>query len=197
MEFQSFLGFDRAVFEWIERTFFDRGISAVLTPVMAFITHLGDSGIFWIALAICLVIFKKTRKYGLILTVGLAFMLLLNDIILKPLIARPRPFDIAQWKDWFVYPEIISRPSGFSFPSGHTSCSFASATALTATKKKSVYILAFALAALIGFSRIYLHVHYCTDVLFGAVAGVIYGLAAICAAALITRLVSKYASKKA
>ncbi len=196
MEFQSFLGFDKAVFQWIETTFFDRGVSAVLSPVMAFITHLGDGGIIWIALALLLILFKKTRKCGLMLTGGLLCMLLINDSILKPLIARPRPFNLELWKDWFVYPEIISRPHDFSFPSGHTSSAFAAATALVTTRKKSIYIPAFILAALIGFSRIYLHVHYCTDVLFGAVAGVIYGVLGILIITFIIKLINKHSKYK-
>ena len=192
MEFQAFLGFDRAVFEWIERTFFDRGISAILTPILTFITHLGDGGIFFIALAVVLIVFKKTRKYGLVLAGGLVCMLLINDVTLKPLIARPRPFNLEQWKSWFVYPEIIPRPHDFSFPSGHTACSFTAATALVATKKKSVYISAYILALLIAFSRVYLHVHYCTDVIFGACAGVIYGLLGIFLVYTVIKLINKH-----
>lgn len=195
MELQSFLGLDRAVFEWIERVFFDRGISAVITPVMAFITHLGDGGALWIALAIGLIVFKKTRKCGLVLAAALICTMLINDIIFKPLISRPRPFNLELWRDWFVYPEIIPRPSSFSFPSGHTSSSFASATALVALKKKSVYIPAFILASLIAFSRIYLHVHYCTDVLFGIIAGIAYGLIAMCVVYYILKLINKRKNK--
>jgi undecaprenyl-diphosphatase len=191
MELQFFLGLDRAVFEWIERVFFDRGISAIITPVMAFITHLGDGGALWVALALGLIVFKKTRRCGITLAVALLCMMLINDLLLKPLIARPRPFNLELWKDWFVFPEIISRPSSFSFPSGHTSSSFAAATALTSLKKKSVYIPAFILAALIAFSRIYLHVHYCTDVLFGMAAGIAYGIIAICLVYFISKLIKK------
>ncbi|MCL2507804.1 MAG: phosphatase PAP2 family protein [Oscillospiraceae bacterium] len=188
-DFVLFLGFDRAVFEFIERIFFGGGIERVLTPVLTFITHLGDSGAIWIALAVALLIFKKTRKYGLAVAFALIFMLLMNDLLLKNLIARPRPFDLEQWRDWFVYPEIISRPGSFAFPSGHTSSSFAAATALLATKKKRAYIPAFVLAALIGFSRIYLHVHYATDVIFGAAVGAALGVCGILLAGLIYKKV--------
>lgn len=192
MEFHAFLGFDRAVFEWVETTFFDKGIAAFLTPFFSAITRLGDDGIFWILVAVGLMIFKKTRKYGVMVAGALACMLCINNIILKPIIARPRPFDLEIWKDWFVYPEFVTRPDSFSFPSGHSSGSFAAATALIYTKKKSVYIPAFILAALIAFSRIYIHVHYCTDVIFGSLLGVLYGIIGI----LVVKYVLKFMDKR-
>jgi len=195
MTFGAFLGFDRAVFEWIERVFFERGIAGLLTPVLVFITHLADNGILWIALAVALLIFKKTRRCGLTLAFALVFMLLLNDVLLKNLIARPRPFDLEQWRGWFVYPEFIPRPGSFSFPSGHTANSFAAATALLATKKKSVWIPAYILAAAIAFSRVYLHVHYATDVIFGAAAGVLFGVCGIVVVGLIYQKASARKNK--
>lgn len=131
---------------------------------------------------VILICTKKYRKCGLMMGAALLLMLVINDGILKNLIARPRPFNrfdpadpamFAVWKD-FPFPEIVSRPSSFSFPSGHTSSSFAAALPMLKTDKK-IGIPALVLAFLIGFSRIYVHVHYPTDVIVGAIAGLFYG----------------------
>lgn len=80
----------------------------------------------------------------------------------------------ARWTKEYVFPNVVHMPTSWSFPSGHTSSSFAFATAVFANNKKWG-IAAYILAAVIGFSRIYLGVHYCTDVLAGAVLGIVYG----------------------
>ncbi|HBL40024.1 MAG TPA: hypothetical protein DDY98_00015, partial [Ruminococcaceae bacterium] len=91
----------------------------------------------------------------------------------------PRPFHYLPWQEAgvYTYPNIIARPNSFSFPSGHTSSSFAAATVLFCNNKK-LGAPALVLAVLIGFSRIYCGVHYCTDVLAGTVVGVAFGIAA-------------------
>ncbi|MCR5484193.1 MAG: phosphatase PAP2 family protein [Clostridiales bacterium] len=192
MDFQAFLSFDRAVFEWFERVFFDTGLGALATPFFKFVTYLGEGGVFWILLGLLLMVFKKTRKCGFAVLGALVCMMVINNLALKNIIARTRPFNLEQWRDWFVYPEIVPRPSSFSFPSGHSSSAFAAATATTSSKKPYIYIPAFILAALIGCSRIYVHVHYCTDVLFGALFGIIYGLIGILVVSLIIKLIKKH-----
>ena len=178
MDFSVFLNFDKAIFLWVEKVF-DYSISSVITPILVFLTNLGDSGILWIALGIILLFFKKTRKAGITVLGALAVMMVCNNFVLKNLFARTRPFNLEVWKDWFVYPELVKRPSSYSFPSGHSSSGFAAATGLCASKKKHLIIPAFVLAAVIAFSRIYVHVHYPTDVIFGALFGILYGLIAI------------------
>lgn len=190
MDFSVFLGFDRAVFEWVEKIF-GHGISGLLTPVLVFLTRLGDSGIIWIALAVVLMLFKKTRKIGFTVAGAIICMFFFNNVFLKNLFARPRPFDLEVWKDWFVYPEFVSRPDSFSFPSGHASSAFAAATALTVSKKAYYIVPGYILAALIAFSRIYVHVHYPTDVLFGALFGIVYGVIAIFVCKWIIKLVNE------
>lgn len=189
MDFSAFLAFDKAVFEWVGQIF-NYGISSVISPVMTFITHLGDDGIIWIALALVLMIFKKTRKVGFAMAGALVCMTVCNNFILKNLFARPRPFNLEEWQNWFVFPELVSRPSSYSFPSGHTSSAFAAATALASSKKAKIAVPAFLFAALMGFTRIYVHVHYCTDVLFGALLGVVYGLIAIVICKYIIKLIN-------
>ncbi len=171
---QVILDFDWAVFRFVEKNLW----GPFLDVLMPFITRLGDAGLVWIALAVILLFFKKYRKFGVMMVTALLLSLLINDNILKPLIARPRPFDLEAWKSIFNYPELVTRPHDLSFPSGHTSSSFAAAVVLIFSRKKLIYIPALVLAFLIAFSRIYVHVHYCTDVLAGILAGTLYGLLA-------------------
>ncbi|MGI6248175.1 MAG: phosphatase PAP2 family protein [Acutalibacteraceae bacterium] len=171
---QAVLNFDWAVFRFVQEHLW----GPFLDFLMPLITRLGDAGAIWIITAIVLLFFKKYRKYGFMMIAGLLFSLIITDNIIKPVIQRPRPFDLELWKDIFVYPDYVKRPHGYSFPSGHTSSSLAAATVLIFSKKKPVYIPAMILALLIAFSRIYVHVHYCTDVLAGLLAGIIYALLA-------------------
>ncbi len=139
--------------------------------VMRFISFLGDGGWIWILTGLVLCVFPKTRKAGLTVLVALAINLVICNLTLKPLIARVRPFDLKEGIEL-----IISKPTDFSFPSGHTSASFAAAVAIFLHNKKYGAI-ALVLAGLIGFSRLYLYVHFPTDVLGGVVVGIISAVA--------------------
>lgn len=141
--------------------------------IMKALSIVGEGGMIWIALTLILFIPKKTRKTAAYTAAALIVMLLLNNILLKNLFHRVRPFDYDGWPN-FIYPDIIKRPSSYSFPSGHTSSSFAAAAAIMITNKK-IGVPALIFAAVMGFSRIYLFVHYFSDVLAGAVLGVAYG----------------------
>ena len=141
----------------------------VLNKVVPFYTTLGDDGIIWIALGIVLLIPKKTRKCGIMVLAALLVMVVTNNIILKNLIARARPYAthpelIADIKD------LIHVPSSYSFPSGHTVSAMAVAfTILTQHKKLGIVTLVF--ATLMGLSRLYVGVHFPTDVYGGIVVG--------------------------
>ncbi len=137
-----------------------------LDAVMKFITSLGDVGGVWVLTAIVLLMFKKTRKAGLCMALALIITSFVGNIILKNIFQRPRPFLIN------ATPLIITAPGGFSFPSGHTCVSFAGAGAFGMYFKRKAWIF-YTLAALIGFSRIYLYVHYPSDVIAGALLGII------------------------
>lgn len=132
---------------------------------MLWITHLGDKGQFWVLLAAVFLVFKKTRKMGMTMAVSLFLGLLLGNICLKNLIARPRPC-------WVQEVEmLLSVPRDFSFPSCHTMASFEGAAGIWFYNRRWG-ALALLLAALIGFSRMYVFVHFPTDVLAGAVLGI-------------------------
>ena len=137
-----------------------------LDTVMPIITKFGDGGIFWIALAVVFLIFKKTRKMGLCMGLALLMGFITGNLLLKNIVARIRPYDLN--------PEIellVKHLSDFSFPSGHTLASFEAATAIFINNKKWG-IPALILAFLVALSRIYLYVHYPTDVLAAIILGV-------------------------
>ncbi len=140
-----------------------------LDLIMPIITALGDAGIVWIACAVILLFFKKTRKTGIAMGIALVLGLIFCNGTLKPLVARTRPYDVAG-----IEPYLIDRPSDFSFPSGHTTASFEGAAVLF-IKHRKYGIAALVLAALIAFSRMYLFVHYPTDIIGGIVLGSLFG----------------------
>ena len=137
---------------------------AFLDAVMPFISKLGDGGAIWIAL----MLFRKTRRTGYMLALSLVLGLLIGNLTLKPLIARVRPYDA---NPDFVL--LIDRLSDYSFPSGHTLASFEAAAVLL-MQYRAKAVPALVLALLIAFSRLYLYVHYPSDVLAGALLGVAF-----------------------
>lgn len=145
---------------------------AFLDVLMPLITLFGESGIFFIAIAVLLLISRKTRKTGITLGLSLLIGLVVCNLTLKPLIARPRPYTVRT--DVIMLVEALS---DYSFPSGHTVAAFEAATVMMIRHRK-VGIAFLVLAILIAFSRLYLFVHYPTDVLAGAVLGIASGVAA-------------------
>ena len=150
-------------------------IQGLRTPLgdalMPAVSALGHSGWFWIVVGAVMLLFKKTRQCGCAVLLGLLMATLLGNSLIKPLVQRTRPYDVVP--DFAL---LVARETSFSFPSGHTITAFAAATAIavTITTGSGLRWLgwsAFALAVLIGFSRLYLYVHFPTDVLAGAVLG--------------------------
>lgn len=142
----------------------------ILTPFFQFITMLGNAGFIWILTALLLLAFPKTRKTGFLCSVSLLGSLVINNLLLKNLIGRIRPYEMIQ-----NLSILVSAPGDPSFPSGHTASSFAMATVLFLCCPKKYGVPALILAALISFSRLYLGVHYPTDVLFGLLSGILIG----------------------
>ena len=163
--------FDLPILDWIA----EHLSCGFLDKVMPVITLLGDGGIFWIAVAVVMLIFKKTRKAGLSMGAALLMGLVVCNLIMKPGFARIRPYDYQLAVFGREIPLLIEAQHDFSFPSGHTIASFEGATALFLYSKK-VGIPALVLACLIAFSRLYLYVHYPTDVLTSIVLGVAFGI---------------------
>lgn len=158
--------FDLPILDWIAQNLWCPALDAVMPGI----THLGDAGAVWIVLAAVLLGSPEHRKTGLTMALALLIGLLVCNLTLKPLVARMRPFDYQLLHFGKEIPLLISTPTDFSFPSGHTNASFAAATALLLHNRKAG-IPAMVLAALIAFSRLYLYVHYPTDVLASIALG--------------------------
>ncbi len=136
--------------------------------IMPKITLLGDAGAFWIIAGFALLLTKRYRKYGVLMLATLATGALIGNVALKHLAARSRPC-------WLEEVELlIKTPRDYSFPSGHTLASVIGAMALARADRRFGYF-AIPLAALIAFSRLYLFVHFPSDVLFAALLGLTIG----------------------
>lgn len=143
-----------------------------LDALMPVITACGDHGLIWIVVGIVLLIIPKTRRWGVTLLVTLGITWVICEFGVKELLARPRPFVVDP-----SYVLLIAPPSGCSLPSGHTLTAFIAATVLTrAPIARGWKVAAWVAAIAIAFSRLYLFVHFPTDVLAGAVIGVLAGL---------------------
>lgn len=140
--------------------------------VIPWITRLGNGGILWVAIGLLLLIPQKHRRTGVLVLAALAIEYLLCNVWLKNAVAAPRPCDLNQSVQL-----LIARPGDYSFPSGHTGASFAAVTALRLGREKYWY-LALIPALLIAFSRMYLYVHFPSDILGGIPVGCISGLLA-------------------
>ena len=141
-----------------------------MDAVVPVITFFGNAGWMWIVMGLVFVFIRKYRRTGITLLAGLVVHLLTCNIALKNIICRDRPC----WVNDSVE-LLVSNPTDYSFPSGHTMVSFVAATVLTMLHPKWGF-WAYPVAALLGFSRLYLYVHFPTDVLAGAILGVIVGI---------------------
>jgi undecaprenyl-diphosphatase len=139
--------------------------SGILDRVMVFVTTLGNMAGIWVLWAVILLMFKETRRCGVMMLFTLLAGAVLGNLIIKPLVMRARPFELFGTGDLFHI-----RVTGYSFPSGHTLSSFSMVPLLWREERK-MGIFALILAAAIAFSRIYLYVHYPSDIFGGMVLG--------------------------
>ena len=160
-----------AVLDFIQELF----RNPFMDSLMPAVTSLGDAGFLWILLGLALLCSRKYRRTGAAVLLSLAADLVICNLLLKNMVARVRPCDLNP-----AVQLLIAHPSDFSFPSGHTCASFAAAFALYKTlpgKRKIWKVLCIVLAVLISFSRLYVGVHYPSDVLAGALIGLFAGWA--------------------
>lgn len=141
-------------------------VTPVLSNIMIFASTIGDYGLVWVLIAVALICFKKTRACGALILCSLVFCLVTGEFITKNIVCRMRPC----YQDMTIN-MLVNRPVSYSFPSGHTASSFTSASTIFYFNKKAG-VLALVLALLISFSRMYLFVHFPTDVLAGALLGI-------------------------
>lgn len=173
---------------WLNTTFaeFDLGITTAIhrlyelaggffTPFLEFFSFLCDPAVI-VIIALLLAFFKRTRRFGLAVLLGVAVGALLTNCCLKLLIARPRPY-ADETSVYYQFWQLVKQhtESDNSFPSGHTTAAFATATAIFFRCNKRYSWLAFIAALLVAVSRIYLVVHFPSDVLVGIVVGIIAG----------------------
>ncbi len=163
----------------------------VLNRIFVGITHLGDSGFIWLILAAVFFCFKKTRKASVCSFMALDIMVIGNEVILKHLINRTRPFKTVEG-----LVTLIEKPPSSSFPSGHTSSSFAVAMVLWTLLPRKYSVPCLILAGLIAFSRLFVGVHYPTDILGGMMIGVLYGFLGLKLGSLIVDSNEKRKSKQ-
>ena len=159
-----FMPFEFAFLDWLQQFH-----NPVLDALAVFLNYAGERGEIWIAFTLLLLLFRRTRKAGCAMATALVLYLVAGDCILKPLFARPRPCDVNT-----AITILVKRPHGHSFPSGHTASAFAAAFALWLQNRK-LGVPALVLAAFIAFTRLYLYVHFPTDVLGGLVLGIALG----------------------
>jgi len=156
-----------AILDWIQAHL----RCGLLDRLMPFVSGLSDHGEVWIVFAALLLLLRKQRRYGLSAACALTLDLAACNLILKPLIGRQRPFLLRP-----ELPLLIHPPGDASFPSGHTAASFAVVFALR-TAGSPLWVPALVLASLIAFSRLYLYVHWPSDILGGIVLGAVVGWA--------------------
>ena len=164
--------FDLPILDWIAEHFY----CAFLDKLMPLITLLGDAGIFWIVLAVICMALPRSRKTGFTMAAALLIGLVVCNLSMKPLFARIRPYDYQLEHFGKQIHLLVEAQHDFSFPSGHTIASFEAAVAIFLRNKKWG-IPALVLAVLIAFSRLYLYVHYPTDVICSVILGTIIAFA--------------------
>lgn len=148
--------------------------NSIEDKIMISLTSLGNGGVIWIIIGLALLINKKNRKYAFMIITALILCYVIGNLGLKLLVARTRPFDVMP----LIGGLLIKPPTDFSFPSGHTMCSF-SASVVIFYMNKRIGILALILSGFIGFSRLYLYVHYPSDVFGGMIIGILIGILTI------------------
>lgn len=163
------LGFNEIKFLiWIQENM----RSDIMDEIMKFLTKIGDMGAIWILFGLIFIALAKHRKIGFRVMLSIVFSALICNLILKNYVARIRPYDAYTYIDL-----IIDKQNDFSFPSGHTSASIAAASAIFKSKLKykkiDLGIIFIVLALLMSFSRMYLFMHYPSDVLGGIITGLL------------------------
>ncbi len=168
--FQKLLQSEKHLLIWIQ----NRLRRSWLTILMKTATLLGNGGILWLFTAMCLLFRPRRRFAGAALLLSLLLSIICINLLLKNIVARKRPHDKIE-----SLRILIRRPEDFSFPSGHTSSSFAAAVVLLYTTPNWLGIAALTIAILIAFSRLYLGAHFPSDVLCGALLGIMIGMISV------------------
>lgn len=178
--------FDYTIAKWANDMF--QSTNEILSPLLKLITNLGNMGFIFILISLIMIFFKKTRKIGVIVLFSISIGFVFTNLILKNVVARPRPF-IDETSDYYLWWKEAGSmiENGYSFPSGHTTAAMAFGLSLFLCFKKKWSGVFLLIPLIMGFTRIYFMVHYTTDVLGAILVG---GLSA-----LISYFVIKYIVK--
>ena len=171
----AFAGFDESMAVAVHKLY--ELAPGFFTPFLTLITHMGKGGIFLILLSFVLMYFRRTRRLGVTMLLAISIGALITNLTVKPLVARPRPYtwDGSVFQQFWIQMGRHTE-SDKSFPSGHMTAAMAASTAVFLRGRRKISWTAFFFAFFMGVSRIYLSVHYATDVLGGVITGGIGGL---------------------
>jgi undecaprenyl-diphosphatase len=164
---EALLELDGQILLWIQ----EHIRNGILDPIMKGITHLGDGGIVCIIACIILMIIPKTRRLGVVCSCSLAATFILDNLLLKNLVARTRPYEAVDGLT-----RIVGAQSDYSFPSGHSGSVFAVAVVIFKETRKKIGVPTLLLALLVALSRLYVGVHYPTDVIVGILVGTVFAV---------------------
>ncbi len=175
---QTFAGFDAAVTTAVHKLYENGG--AFFTPFFEGISFIGKGGICLIIMSLLLMLYRPTRRFGTAMCLGLAIGAVVTNLIVKPWVARPRPY-VDQSSIFYQYWLTVGQnvESDKSFPSGHTTAAFDCMTPVFILGNKRLKFLALTFAILMGIARIYLCVHFPSDVLGGIIVGILAGILAV------------------
>ena len=192
--YQVILNIDGAILSWLHSLAELTG--GALTPLMSFITLIGEKGITMFLLALCLMLFPKTRKAGVCIFGAVCCGALITNVILKDLVARPRPFEAeALYREWW---QFVGSPAedGFSFPSGHVTAAAAGWTAICLMWGKKWIAPSIAYVALMALSRNYLMAHYPSDVIAAMCVGILSAIVAYMISGFIFKFLEDHRDKR-
>ena len=168
----------------------------IFGPLFEKITFIGEYGLLYFAIAIVLMAFRKTRKVGVMAFGALCFGTLFTNFILKNIVARPRPFTVYPYAEWWAQAGSVAE-SGYSFPSGHVTAITAFFVALIINKGYRKFIpLAVVCVGAMAIARNYLMAHYATDVIAGVLVGSVSAVCSLFVTKFIYSLLSKYEKNK-
>ena len=198
--FEAFSGFDHAILEFFHNI--AAGTGGNLNWFVRLFTMLGDHGFFHIFICLFLLLFKKTRRTALTMTFAFVIGAILTNVILKHVAMRVRPYEASdEYYNWWKFASDCFLPAmkpetDTSFPSGHTTHAFAIGLALFMTMNKKWSWVGILYAVMMAASRLYLCVHYPSDILFGIIDGVIGAVGAYFIVKAIYKYLFKNADKK-
>ena len=175
-----------------------QAVGFALTPLFQAVSLVGEKGACFFALALVLMAFKRTRRVGVVIFVAICLGALITNVMLKDLVARPRPFEMSTlYLEWWRFADAAPE-DGFSFPSGHMTAAAAAMVALMLARPGWKTVLAGSLVMLLmGTARCYLFAHYPSDVLAALLVGALAALAAWLAVGRVCRLIGERRAARA